>query len=95
MGLHQLWLFSLLQGCVTNVEKWLLENCGVILGICAGVAVIEVRPSLRLALSTSVFDRLVSHPADKCSTDVLLRLLSKPLPVGTKGFVLGSVVCKT
>lgn len=34
--------FSLLQGCITNVEKWLLENCGVILGICAGVAVVEV-----------------------------------------------------
>ncbi|TNN00276.1 hypothetical protein fugu_011522 [Takifugu bimaculatus] len=29
-------------GCITNVEKWLLENCGVILGICAGVAVIEL-----------------------------------------------------
>lgn len=36
---------SLLQGCITNVEKWLLDNCGVILGICAGVAVIEVRSS--------------------------------------------------
>ncbi|TWW75928.1 CD82 antigen [Takifugu flavidus] len=35
-------LSSLLQGCITNVEKWLLENCGVILGICAGVAVIEL-----------------------------------------------------
>ncbi|CAG08727.1 unnamed protein product [Tetraodon nigroviridis] len=29
-------------GCITNVEKWLLENCGVILGICAVVAVIEL-----------------------------------------------------
>lgn len=37
---------SLLQGCITNVEKWLMENCGVILGICAGVAVIEVRSSV-------------------------------------------------
>uniref|UniRef100_A0A674MGZ3 Tetraspanin n=1 Tax=Takifugu rubripes TaxID=31033 RepID=A0A674MGZ3_TAKRU len=33
-------------GCITNVEKWLLENCGVILGICAGVAVIEVQSPL-------------------------------------------------
>lgn len=41
---------SLLQGCITNVEKWLLENCGVILGICAGVAVIEVQSSLCLVL---------------------------------------------
>lgn len=39
---------SLLQGCITNVEKWLLENCGVILGICAGVAVIEVSSFLCL-----------------------------------------------
>eukprot|EP00064_Thunnus_orientalis_P002632 superscaffoldBa00000198_g2639 len=29
-------------GCVTSVEKWLLENCGVILGICFGVAVVEL-----------------------------------------------------
>lgn len=34
--------FSLLKGCITNVEKWLLDNCGVILGICVGVAVVEV-----------------------------------------------------
>uniref|UniRef100_A0A3Q3WFR1 Tetraspanin n=1 Tax=Mola mola TaxID=94237 RepID=A0A3Q3WFR1_MOLML len=30
------------MGCITNVEKWLLENCGVILGICTGVAVVEL-----------------------------------------------------
>ncbi|KAM6926013.1 CD82 molecule b [Lycodopsis pacificus] len=29
-------------GCETIVEKWLLDNCGVILGICVGVAVIEL-----------------------------------------------------
>ncbi|KAK1888312.1 CD82 antigen [Dissostichus eleginoides] len=29
-------------GCATSVEKWLLDNCGVILGICVGVAVIEL-----------------------------------------------------
>uniref|UniRef100_A0A674DRC3 Tetraspanin n=1 Tax=Salmo trutta TaxID=8032 RepID=A0A674DRC3_SALTR len=30
------------KGCMHSVEGWLLENCGVILGICVGVAVIEV-----------------------------------------------------
>uniref|UniRef100_A0A3P9M7R3 Tetraspanin n=1 Tax=Oryzias latipes TaxID=8090 RepID=A0A3P9M7R3_ORYLA len=29
-------------GCITSVEKWLRENCAVILGICVGVAVVEV-----------------------------------------------------
>uniref|UniRef100_A0A3Q1GAK9 Tetraspanin n=1 Tax=Acanthochromis polyacanthus TaxID=80966 RepID=A0A3Q1GAK9_9TELE len=29
-------------GCITSVEKWLLDNCGVILGICVGVAVVEL-----------------------------------------------------
>ncbi|KAJ0069290.1 hypothetical protein NL108_003217, partial [Boleophthalmus pectinirostris] len=28
-------------GCITSVEKWLLENCGVILGICVAVALVE------------------------------------------------------
>lgn len=40
--LTSLSLCSLLQGCITSVEKWLLDNCGVILGICVGVAVVEV-----------------------------------------------------
>ncbi|XP_031421150.1 CD82 molecule b [Clupea harengus] len=30
------------KGCITNVEDWLLNNCGVILGICIGVAVVEL-----------------------------------------------------
>ncbi|KAG5264124.1 hypothetical protein AALO_G00272410 [Alosa alosa] len=30
------------QGCMTNVESWLFTNYGVILGICLGVAVIEL-----------------------------------------------------
>lgn len=34
---------SLLQGCIASVEKWLLDNCGVILGMCIGVAVVEVQ----------------------------------------------------
>ncbi|KAG7468463.1 hypothetical protein MATL_G00143400 [Megalops atlanticus] len=29
-------------GCVSSVENWLFNNSGVILGICAGVAVIEL-----------------------------------------------------
>uniref|UniRef100_A0A3P9PR58 CD82 molecule b n=1 Tax=Poecilia reticulata TaxID=8081 RepID=A0A3P9PR58_POERE len=30
------------MGCITSVEKWLLDNCGIILGICIGVAVVEL-----------------------------------------------------
>ncbi|XP_036391107.1 CD82 antigen-like isoform X1 [Megalops cyprinoides] len=30
------------QGCISSVENWLLNNSGVILGICIGVAVIEL-----------------------------------------------------
>lgn len=29
-------------GCKTSVEKWLMDNCGIILGICIGVAVVEL-----------------------------------------------------
>uniref|UniRef100_A0A3Q2GPL1 CD82 molecule b n=1 Tax=Cyprinodon variegatus TaxID=28743 RepID=A0A3Q2GPL1_CYPVA len=29
-------------GCMTSVEKWLMDNCGIILGICVGVAVVEL-----------------------------------------------------
>ncbi|XP_061102174.1 CD82 antigen-like [Conger conger] len=29
-------------GCISSVEAWLLSNAGVILGVCAGVAVIEL-----------------------------------------------------
>lgn len=44
-----------LQSCITIVEKWLLENCGIILGICVGVAVVEVFQSRVLVLlETSV-----------------------------------------
>lgn len=31
-----------LQGCGASVERWLLTNIGVVLGVCVGVAVIEV-----------------------------------------------------
>ncbi|KAM6961013.1 CD82 antigen-like [Aplochiton taeniatus] len=30
------------KGCISSVEGWLLDNCGVILGICVGVAVVEL-----------------------------------------------------
>ncbi|XP_015238019.1 PREDICTED: CD82 antigen-like, partial [Cyprinodon variegatus] len=30
------------RGCMTSVEKWLMDNCGIILGICVGVAVVEL-----------------------------------------------------
>ncbi|XP_076125375.1 CD82 molecule b [Alosa pseudoharengus] len=30
------------KGCMSSVEDWLLNNCGVILGICIGVAVVEL-----------------------------------------------------
>ncbi|KAG7521687.1 hypothetical protein JOB18_004364 [Solea senegalensis] len=29
-------------GCATSVEKWLVDNCGVILGMCVSVAVVEL-----------------------------------------------------
>uniref|UniRef100_A0A671SFP6 Tetraspanin n=1 Tax=Sinocyclocheilus anshuiensis TaxID=1608454 RepID=A0A671SFP6_9TELE len=29
-------------GCISSVEDWLLRNCGVILGVCVGIAVIEL-----------------------------------------------------
>ncbi|KAJ3595945.1 hypothetical protein NHX12_002354 [Muraenolepis orangiensis] len=29
-------------GCITSVEGWLRDNCGVILGICVGVGVVEL-----------------------------------------------------
>ena len=32
----------LIQGCAASVESWLLTNLGVVLGICLGVALIEV-----------------------------------------------------
>lgn len=33
------------QGCADSVESWLLTNIGVVLGICLGVALIEVNHS--------------------------------------------------
>ncbi|XP_050991010.1 CD82 molecule b [Labeo rohita] len=29
-------------GCISTVEDWLLSNCGVILGVCVGIGVIEL-----------------------------------------------------
>ncbi|XP_056621980.1 CD82 molecule b [Triplophysa dalaica] len=30
------------MGCISKVEDWLLRNCGVILGVCVGIGVIEL-----------------------------------------------------
>ncbi|XP_016092457.1 CD82 antigen-like [Sinocyclocheilus grahami] len=30
------------QGCISSVEDWVLRNSGVILGVCVGIAVIEL-----------------------------------------------------
>lgn len=40
-----LFLFPTPQGCVRGVEGWFQENLGIILGVCTGVAVIEVSAS--------------------------------------------------
>lgn len=34
------------QGCVDGVQDWLKDNLGIILGVCTGVAVVEVSHSL-------------------------------------------------
>ncbi|XP_056334148.1 CD82 molecule b [Danio aesculapii] len=30
------------KGCISSLEDWILRNCGVILGVCVGIAVIEL-----------------------------------------------------
>lgn len=39
---HDRVFFCLHQGCLDNVGSWLFTNYAIILGICLGVAVIEV-----------------------------------------------------
>ncbi|XP_077600729.1 CD82 antigen-like [Stigmatopora nigra] len=51
-------------GCMSNVEKWLLENCGVILGICVGVAVVEL---LGMILSMCLCKSIVQQDYTKVS----------------------------
>uniref|UniRef100_A0A671X0Y4 Tetraspanin n=1 Tax=Sparus aurata TaxID=8175 RepID=A0A671X0Y4_SPAAU len=51
-------------GCAASVESWLLTNIGVVLGICLGVALIEIRdtntPFLHIPVSLSVCLRLLT-----------------------------------
>ncbi|KAF7224192.1 CD82 molecule b [Nothobranchius furzeri] len=49
-------------GCISSVEKWLLENCGIILGICVGVAVVEL---LGMILSMCLCKSVVQQDYDK------------------------------
>uniref|UniRef100_A0A8C4FQ49 Tetraspanin n=1 Tax=Denticeps clupeoides TaxID=299321 RepID=A0A8C4FQ49_9TELE len=48
------------QGCMLSVESWLFTNYGVILGVCLGVAVIEVQ---YVARRGAWVDFLVKYPA--------------------------------
>ncbi|NXH17260.1 CD82 protein, partial [Bucco capensis] len=50
------------QGCVEGVEKWLKDNLGVILGVCTGVAVIEL---LGMILSISLCKNIHSEDYTK------------------------------
>ncbi|KAI4892810.1 hypothetical protein NFI96_017242, partial [Prochilodus magdalenae] len=51
------------QGCMSSVEDWLLSNCGVILGVCIGVAVIEVHLiSITISVLNSELDTMYSYP---------------------------------
>lgn len=45
-GLHAIFP----QGCMKKVQAWLQENLAILLGVCVGVAVIEVCPSPNLPL---------------------------------------------
>lgn len=49
-------------GCITSVEKWLLDNCGVILGICFGVVVVEL---LGMILSMCLCKSIVQQDYSK------------------------------
>ncbi|XP_069714024.1 CD82 antigen [Phaenicophaeus curvirostris] len=50
------------QGCMDGVEKWLKDNLGVILGVCTGVAVIEL---LGMILSVSLCKNIHSEDYTK------------------------------
>ncbi|NXI39948.1 CD82 protein, partial [Galbula dea] len=50
------------QGCVHGVEKWLKDNLGIILGVCTGVAVIEL---LGMILSISLCKNIHSEDYTK------------------------------
>ncbi|XP_014805608.1 PREDICTED: CD82 antigen [Calidris pugnax] len=50
------------QGCADGVEKWLKDNLGIILGVCTGVAVIEL---LGMILSISLCKNIHSEDYTK------------------------------
>ncbi|NXO00382.1 CD82 protein, partial [Rhinopomastus cyanomelas] len=50
------------QGCMDGVEKWLRDNLGIILGVCTGVAVIEL---LGMILSISLCKNIHSEDYTK------------------------------
>ncbi|NXY17321.1 CD82 protein, partial [Atrichornis clamosus] len=50
------------QGCMDGVEQWLMDNLGVILGVCTGVAVIEL---LGMILSISLCKNIHSEDYTK------------------------------
>ncbi|NWR57284.1 CD82 protein, partial [Bucorvus abyssinicus] len=50
------------QGCMDGVEKWLKDNLGVILGVCTGVAVVEL---LGMILSISLCKNIHSEDYTK------------------------------
>ncbi|KAI1237951.1 hypothetical protein IHE44_0014045 [Lamprotornis superbus] len=41
-NLRDAWDYVQTQGCMDGVEQWLKDNLGIILGVCTGVAVIEI-----------------------------------------------------
>ncbi|KAJ8340169.1 hypothetical protein SKAU_G00348020 [Synaphobranchus kaupii] len=67
-------------GCISSVESWLLNNCGVILGVCVGVAVIELLGMiLSMCLCKSV------HQEDYTKVPNGLRNLRPGQPSHTSG----------
>ncbi|PKU29983.1 cd82 antigen [Limosa lapponica baueri] len=50
------------QGCMAGVEKWLKDNLGIVLGVCTGVAVIEL---LGMILSISLCKNIHSEDYTK------------------------------
>lgn len=72
------WFFTsvcVLQGCADSVEAWLLTNIGVVLGICLGVALIEVQHTITF---TSCLHRHIGDGCCSISASDLL-IVSGPL----------------
>lgn len=63
------------QGCAASVERWLLTNIGVVLGICLGVALIEVLAASSHRMSVHV---AVSHSDEKSLYQQCADTVTKP-----------------